>query len=105
MSAFSVSLTNPIIAEIDAFMLRSGVRNPGWYVGITSDVEARLFGNHKVHRQNDTWIYRPCASEREARAIEAAYHRAGCKGDSGGGSGDGTAKIIYAYVIKLTTVE
>lgn len=92
-----------IIADIDAHMKASGAANGRWNVGITADVEKRLFGDHKVHRQNDCWIYRTATNSEQARAIEAAYHRAGCKG--GGGGGDHTAKIVYAYVIKSTTVE
>lgn len=93
-----------IITEIDAYMLSSGVNNSGWYVGITGDIN-RLFGYHKVGRDHDLWIYRTCPSESAARALEAAYHKAGCRGDTGGGSGDGRCKILYAYRITPTTVE
>ena len=99
------SAPHPIITEIDAHMLQSGVRNNGWYVGITSDVNQRLFGHHQVDRTKDTWIYRTCPSETFARDLEAAYHRAGCKGGTGGGSGDGSCTVLYAYVITTRTVE
>jgi hypothetical protein len=92
-----------IIAEINAHMKASGVPNSGWNVGITSDVDSRLFGAHRVHRQNAWWIYRHARSSVHARAIESAYHQAGCKG--GGGGGDHTATIVYAYVITPNTVE
>jgi hypothetical protein len=95
--------TNLIIAEIDAHMKASGVPNSGWNVGITSDVEGRLFGAHRVNRQNAWWIYRQARSSEHARAIESAYHRAGCKGGRGGG--DNTATIVYAYVITPNTVD
>jgi hypothetical protein len=95
--------TLSLSSEIDAHMLKSGVRNPGWYVGITADIPGRLFGDHHVSRENDTWIYRRCLSAPEARALEAAYHKVGCKGCVGGG--DSNSIYIYAYVITGTTVE
>jgi hypothetical protein len=95
--------TLSLSSEIDAYMVQSGVRNPGWYVGITSDVQERLFGHHRVDRTKNWWIYRRCANASEARDLEAAYHRAGCKGSGGGG--DAGCVHIYAYVITPTTVE
>jgi hypothetical protein len=92
-----------IIAEINAHMKLSGYPNSSWNVGITSDVEQRLFGYHRVPKQNHWFIYRRANDSEEARAIEAAYHRAGCKGGCGGG--DHTATHVYAYVIKPNTVE
>ncbi|MGB2678376.1 MAG: hypothetical protein WAN12_14920 [Candidatus Acidiferrum sp.] len=92
-----------ISSEIDAHMRSSGIPNSKWYVGITSDIEQRLFGHHKVPRQNHWFIYRRCASADDARSLEAAYHRAGCQG--AGGGGDASASVIYAYVITQTTVE
>jgi hypothetical protein len=95
--------TLSLSSEIDAWMLKSGILNSGWYVGITSDIEGRLFGYHQVPRQNHWFIYRRCVSAAEARTLEAAYHRAGCKG--AGGGGDNTAVYIYAYAITPNTVE
>jgi hypothetical protein len=92
-----------IIAEIDAHMQKSGIVNSGWYVGITSDVEERLFGYHRVPRQNHWFIYRCAGNHNEARAIEAAYHKAGCKGGCGGG--DYNSKFVYAYAITAGTLE
>ena len=88
--------------EIDAYIQQSGIRNNGWYVGITSDVEERLFGDHHVSREG-WWIHGRCSSATEARALEAAYHNAGCKGAGGGGDRD--SLYIYAYVITSSTVE
>ncbi len=92
-----------IIGEIDAHMQKSGIANSGWYVGITSDVEERLFGYHRVPRHNHWYIYRRAIDGAEARDVEAAYHRAGCKG--AGGGGDRGAVYVYAYAITLVTVE
>jgi hypothetical protein len=92
-----------IISEIDAHMQKSGLPNRDWYVGITCDVNERLFGYHCVPRVNHWFIYRQAHNSAQARAIEAAYHRAGCKGGAGGG--DHTACYVYAYVITMGTVE
>ncbi len=92
-----------IIAEIDAHMRKSGIANSSWYVGITSDVDERLFGFHQVPKKNHWFIYRLANNANEARATEAAYHSAGCKG--AGGGGDSAAVYVYAYVITARTVE
>jgi hypothetical protein len=94
---------NTIISDIDAHMLKSGIRNGGWYVGITSDIEERLFGHHKVPKQNHWYIWRHYTDANAARTLETAYHRAGCKGSAGGG--DNAAVYIYAYAITGITVE
>jgi hypothetical protein len=95
--------TLSLSSEIDAWMLKSGILNGGWYVGVTSDIEERLFGYHQVPRENHSWIHRRCLNAAEARALEAAYHKAGCKGAGGGGGSNSV--YIYAYVITATTVE
>ena len=96
-------VASSIIAEIDAHMQKSGLPNKDWYVGITCDINERLFGSHRVPRTNHWFIYRRALNAAQARQIESAYHRAGCKGDGGGG--DHTACYIYAYVITMGTVE
>jgi hypothetical protein len=102
-SAVQAQSSGAIIVEIDAHMKKSGILNKDWYVGITSDINERLFGFHQVPRENHWFIYRRALNSSEARSIEAAYHRAGCTG--GGSGGDHTAVYIYAYVITPTTVE
>ena len=99
MNAATISIGG----EIDAHITKSGSPNNRWYVGITSNVQERLFGYHNVPRQNAWWIYRQCTSAAEARALETAYHQAGCQGAGGGGDEDSV--YIYAYVITPTTVE
>ncbi len=92
-----------ISSEIDAHMRSSGVLNNGWYVGITSDINERLFGYHRVPRQNHWFIYRRCVTANAARGLETLYHKAGCKGSTGGG--DDSCVYLYAYVITQTTME
>ena len=65
------------------------------YVGITSDVDDRLFGDHNVSKENGHWIYRTASSHTVAREIEKHFLDAGM--DGGGGGGDETSKTVYAY--------
>jgi hypothetical protein len=95
--------SSAIIRDIDAHMTKSGIPNGRWYVGVTSDIERRLFGFHAVSRQKHWFIYRQAVNSAAARDIENAYHKAGCQG--AGGGGDLTARYVYAYVITPTTVE
>jgi len=93
-----------VIAAIDGYMQKfSGKTNGDWYVGIASDARKRLFTDHNVDEKNGAWIYRQADSHTIARNVEAAYHKAGCKGGPGGGD-DATDKV-YAYVITSTTAE
>ena len=92
-----------ITAEIDAYIRSSGVGYARWYVGVTSDIEKRMFGDHNVSKENGWWVYRTAPDSKTAREIEAAFHDAGCKG--AGGGGDRAAVVVYAYLITSTTVE
>jgi len=65
------------------------------YVGITSDIEKRLFSDHNVSKENGHWIYRNASSHIVARRIEQYFIAKGM--DGGGGGGDETSTIVYAY--------
>jgi len=95
--------TLSLSSEIDTYMRESGIPNSRWYVGVTSDIEERLFGYHNVVRNGGKWAHGRCLSSAEARDLEAAYHRAGCQG--AGGGGDHGCVYIYAYVVTPTTTE
>lgn len=66
-----------------------------WYVGITNDIDRRLFGEHNVDRKQDYWIYRTASSKSVAQEIEEYFLDAGMDGDTGGGNDD--TKIVYAF--------
>ena len=70
-----------------------------WYVGITGNVEQRLFSDHAVDKQFGQWVHCTLSSSTDARNLEAHMLRQGCKGDVGGG--DDNANIMYCY--KITT--
>lgn len=65
------------------------------YVGITSNVQDRLFGDHNVSEKSDQWIYSTAATDTVAREIEQYFLNLGM--DGGGGGGDASAEIVYAY--------
>ncbi len=88
------------VDEIDSFIRQHGVPYSRWYVGITGDVDTRLFGDHGV---TSGYIYRGFGSDDLARSAEQHFHKKGCKGSHGGG--DLSTKIVYAYLIKPTTIE
>jgi hypothetical protein len=94
--------TSTIYADFNAYIRQFGHPLSSWYVGITSDIDQRLFSDHAVSRTG-AWIWRRAESHRESRDIEMAYHDAGCRGSHGGGNY--TAVYIYAYLITQTTVE
>ena len=71
------------------------------YIGITSNVEDRLFGDHNVSKENGHWIYRSASSDTVAREIEQYFLDKGMDGGSGGGDED--SKIVYAYKKTTTT--
>lgn len=80
-----------IIAHINK---EGGLRNT-WYSGITSDIEARLHGDHGVPKKDHWFIYRETISSSAARAVEKALIDSGTDGGSGGG--DDNAAFVYAY--------
>ncbi len=82
-----------IINDIAAHF--KGISYKNCYVGITSDVKSRLFGDHNVTEENGHWIYSTASSSSVAREIEQHFLDAGM--DGGPGGGDVASKIVYAY--------
>ena len=81
-----------IVANIN----KQGGSYSEWYCGITSDVESRLFGDHKVPHEDHWYSLRKCHNDTDARAVEAALVKLGC--DGGAGGGDETTVYVYAYL-------
>ena len=94
-----------IYDEIMAHMNKEGSGYQTCYVGITSDIERRLFGEHNVPREDAWYIYRKADSEEDARALEEYILKThNTDGDVGGGNHE--SQYIYAYKkIKGTTKE
>ncbi len=89
--------THTAYNEIVAHIIKQGGSYSEWYCGITSDVEARLFGDHKVpHNKNHWFSIRRCHNDTDARGVETALIKLGC--DGCGGGGDQTTVYVYAYL-------
>jgi len=72
-----------------------GYRYSKCYVGLTSDVQQRLFVDHAVPRQTGHYISRTADTNTIAREVEKHFLDAGM--DGGGGGGNYRSKIAYAY--------
>lgn len=65
------------------------------YIGITKDINDRLFNAHGVSKEKGFWIYHTASSDTIAREVEKYFIDKGM--DGGDGGGDENSKIIYAY--------
>lgn len=95
-----------IIRDFDEHLKTSNRRYYSeFYVGITNDIENRLFTAHRVPRKNHWWIYSYANTESIAREVEKYYLKKGMRGGTGGGTGTGDARYVYCYVVTSYTVE
>lgn len=93
-----------IVTEMQEHLARSGKKYySDFYIGITNDVERRMFQEHNVPKDKNWWIYRTAQSAEEARKVEAHFLKLGMRGDKGGG--DSTSNIVYCYAVSPTTIE
>lgn len=83
---------NEIITAITAKF--RGIAYSDCYVGITSNVQQRLFVEHNVPRATGRYIHRTADRASIAREVEQHFINAGMKG---GGGGSRTARIVYSY--------
>ena len=81
--------------EIKVYVDGAGGSYRTWYVGITADIDERLFGDHGLSRQDALWIYRTASSSLVARRVEQYFLGLGFDGGAGGGTGQATT--VYAY--------
>lgn len=86
-----------------AYMNKFQEAYPAWYAGIGADPKARLFTDHAVQETGGRWAFDLCDSESDARAVEEALLKLGCKG--GGGGGNNTTRSCYVYYITNSTIE
>lgn len=97
---------NTIISEINDHLIKGcgGGYYADYYVGITKDIEQRLFTDHNVPRKGYCYIFRKSNSENDARSIEKYFLDKGMRGGDGGG--DGQSVFVYVYkIVKGTTKE
>lgn len=93
-----------IIADINSHLQKSSKQYySDFYIGITNDVERRLFNEHNVSKNGAWWIYREADSKDIAQAVEEYFLEKGMQGDTGGGNEDSV--YVYCYEITTNTVE
>ena len=74
-----------------------------FYIGITNDIDRRLFSEHNVPRNGHWRIHREAINKEHAQAVEEHFLAKGMKGDTGGGNDDSV--WVYCYKISLNTIE
>ncbi len=74
-----------------------------FYIGITNDIERRLFNEHSVSKDNDWWIYLEATSKTSAQKVEEHFLNKGMQGDTGGGND--YSVYVYCYRVTNKTIE
>ncbi|WP_294618614.1 hypothetical protein [uncultured Bacteroides sp.] len=93
-----------IVKEIVEHLSKSGKRYySDFYIGITNDVEQRMFKEHNVPKEKNWWIFRTAENSDIAREVENHFLKLGMRGDNKGG--DDTSNVVYCYAVTPTTAE
>lgn len=93
-----------IITEINQHLGKSDKEYyQDYYVGITNDVDERLFGFHQVPKLGHWFIYCPADTDEIARNVEKYFLELGMDGGVGGGTAE--SKIVYCYEKSPKTKE
>lgn len=93
-----------IIRDIDAHLQKSVKEYySDFYIGITNDIERRLFSEHKVSKTSGWWIWCEGLDKSVAQEVEEYYLNKGMKGDTGGGQD--SSHYVYCYEITRYTEE
>jgi hypothetical protein len=82
--------------QILAYLNSQGGRSASWYIGVATDIERRLFVDHRVPPANHWYICRQAHSPAAAREAGQALLALGF--DGGLGAGDEDAVFVYAYL-------
>ena len=93
-----------IIKAIEEYWEKHNITNPKkLYIGITSDINRRLFGFHNVDEKRNLWIHCPADNIRTARMVEKYFLNFGMQGGDGGGKDRYT--VVYCYEVTEYTRE
>lgn len=90
-----------IVNNIGAHIKKQGGNLSSWYVGITKDINQRVFADHGVPKEKHWRIHCEAISSDAARAAEKGLLNWGC--DGGGGGGNNDAVFVYAYLKTAVT--
>lgn len=84
---------NTIISDFEKYVGTDDYSD--WYVGITNDIDRRLYDEHQVDKKQDKWIHSPADSKDIAQEVEEYFLDKGMDGDTGGGYNNTTH--VYAF--------
>ena len=93
----AIEITRAIESRINPANIQS------YYIGITNDVERRLFEEHNVDKNNNWWLSAPADDKETAQFVEEYFLKRGMQGDTGGGTDD--TVYVYCYEITPYTIE
>lgn len=74
-----------------------------FYIGITDNINERLFGFHQVPQRGHWYIYMPADTDEIARKVEKFFLDLGMQGGTGGGSSKSI--MVYCYEISQNTKQ
>ena len=86
---------------VEHFGLTRNSKYSRYNIGITNDINRRLFTEHAVDKDKDAWIYRTANSKFCAQEVEEYFLDLGMDGDTGGGKDD--TIIVYCYMMNEHT--
>lgn len=100
----AVKSKGEIINDIDSHLRESTKEYwSDFYIGITNNIERRLFEEHNVNKENDWWIWRKALDKGTAQEVEEYYLAKGMEGNTGGGNKD--TVYVYCYEITENTIQ
>lgn len=95
---------NLIVSKINEHLKNSSKRYySDFYIGITDNIERRLFGEHNVSKQGQWYIHAQADNIDIARDVEKHFLDKGMQGDDGGGND--TSVYVYCYEVTQNTIE
>lgn len=93
-----------MVSFFDTKIAQSGVTHYNQlYIGITNNINRRLFDEHNVDMKNGWWAWANANSKEIAQQVEQHYLDKGMQGDTGGGTDDST--YVYCYFITYKTIQ
>src|SRR5690554_4802549 len=94
-----------IATAIRNFSLAHGGDGNKFYIGITNDIQRRLFDEHKVDEEKGTYFFREATSKESACRIEKYLldKYPFFDGDTGGGIDDSV--FVYIYKVEDSTAQ
>ena len=78
-------MTNDALVEAIADYIRENgglTAGYGWYTGITTDPQGRLFKDHRVNKRDGAWIYGEAETDSAAWEVERRLLESGCQSGS-----------------------